>query len=228
MTNKNVLCGAALLFLAAVVLQILGWMENRSSGSDGLANLKHLKINGWETTNVPLGDTPEMRQIVSDVLGYDDVVSWEMTRADRLSIQVYAAYWAGGKRSAKEVGTHTPDICWINAGWKREEVGHSQFRLRDGRLLKPAESRSFNQRGAHIYVVFWHVYGDEVISYGAREPSFFDGITDLLKLGLKGRQKQYFIRIASSRPLAEFINEPAFQELLMAAVKTAPALVEWP
>jgi hypothetical protein len=166
-----------------------------------------------------------MKAIVLDVLGYDEATSWEL-QSNGKTLQVYAAYWAGGKRSAKEVATHTPDICWINAGWKREAISKLKLADVNGLSFSSAEARVFNQNGNTIHVIFWHVFGDRVISYGAREPSFWDGINDLIINGLKGKQEQFFIRISSSNKLEEFDGVPMFNELKGVLGFTVPGLLD--
>jgi hypothetical protein len=222
--NKCISIFALVLLLLVCGLQILGWTVNKESKHVGLSQLQSFQYPGWTRSNVPLGDTPEMKEIVLDVLGYDEATSWEL-QSNGKTLQVYAAYWAGGKRSAKEVGTHTPDVCWINAGWKRDAIG--KLKLADINALRftPAESRVFNQNGNTIYVIFWHVFGDRVISYGAREPSFWDGINDLIENGLKGKQEQFFIRISSSDKIESFESFPMFNDLKEKIIFIAPGIM---
>jgi hypothetical protein len=159
---------------------------------------------GWQTQYLPIADTPELQKRVLDLLDYDDAVYVTYTKGD-LRVSVYLAYWKPGKVSPRSIARHTPDVCWTLAGWdciKRQELPTFRFGTYEG---KQTEYRVFTANGRTEYVVFWHVFGDEIVSYHTGwRPPWDATITDFLRWGNQQKLEQYFLRVSSNRPLTEF------------------------
>ena len=85
-----------------------------------LADLLPPAPPGWTRKEQPIADSPEMRQKVDELLSYDDGIFYVYTSGP-LRLSVYVAYWQPGKMSARLVAGHTPDVCWVGAGWKCTE-----------------------------------------------------------------------------------------------------------
>jgi hypothetical protein len=143
--------------------------------------------------------------------------------------------------SHRLIAGHTPDVCWVGAGWvgrKAESVKLKAESLRlkaesvrleaeggkleaEGLKLKaenlklsderglPMEYREFQLGGQTEYVVFGHVVGGRSMSYGTGDlPPWYGFVADLWARGLRQREEQFFVRISSNRPLAEFQDTP--------------------
>lgn len=223
MKKKTILILAVGLVFMAIALQIIGNKLNADDGKSlNIDALRNFQYPGWSKSEVPLGDSPEMLQAVEKILSYDDYVSWNLESRGR-DIQFYMAYWRPGKMSSKEVAMHTPDNCWVSAGWA-EDLNQETVLSFDGINLSPAQDRIFSIHGTKRSVVFWHVYGDRVISYGKRKPSFWDGLKDAARDGLRLRQQQVFIRISSSANMTDVETWDAFRALLKVLSETVPSL----
>ena len=177
---------------------------------------------GWTARDAPLAESAEMRNMVERILSYDDVVYRSYTR-NGVEVQIYAAYWKPGSVPYGQAGVHTPDTCWVNAGWTMTEKTHSRTLHCGGENLKPGEWRSFSAHGAIVHVVFWHLVGGRVHTYeqtGWRDglAGFFDRIPnlfhDLYRYGLNLKQEQLFVRVSSKVPFEQLLTDPAFVELM--------------
>ncbi len=222
--------GLALLLVAAVALVAYGGTRPvERTFHSRLVDLLPPAPAGWTRTLRPIADTPEMQKAVGELLNYDDGVFADYTRgADRLS--VYIAYWTPGRMSHRLVAGHTPDVCWVGAGWTCTERGEVRYQLsavrpqasdvgRQSSALPPAESRTFTLNQTTEYVWFWHLVGGAPKSYGTgREAPWHAPLTDLLAKGLRQREEQFFIRLSAPTPL----DEPALQPLLAPVLHALP------
>ena len=71
---------------------------------------------GWAMGYRPVAETAEMQKVTTETLNYDDAIYAIYTRGE-MRISVYAAYWMSGKMSYRLIAGHTPDVCWVGAGW---------------------------------------------------------------------------------------------------------------
>jgi hypothetical protein len=76
---------------------------------------------GWTVEYKPIADTPEMKKAVAELLNYDDAVYAVYSNGTR-HLSVYIAYWTPGKMAQRLVAGHTPDVCWVGAGWRIVEA----------------------------------------------------------------------------------------------------------
>lgn len=117
------------LLVSAIGLVIYGQTRPLTSTFHGrLADLLPPAPPGWTRTEQPIADTPEMRQKVDEMLSFDDGVFYLYTSGS-LRLSVYVAYWQPGKMSARLVAGHTPDVCWVGAGWVCQERGAISYEL---------------------------------------------------------------------------------------------------
>ncbi len=207
---------AFLAALAAVLVLAIGLIvygENRPLERKFHGSVKDLlpkpeEIPGWTVQYLPIADTPEMQAKVNEVLNYDDGV-FAVYAKGSMRISVYIAYWAPGRMPTKEIARHTPDVCWVNAGWKRtmwESIPELNIR-NGGPTIKHTEHRTFVAGGDTQHVAFWHLVDDTVYSYGTgARPPWYAVIADTLRWGVKQRQEQFFIRISSQRSLYEVLE----------------------
>lgn len=105
-------------------------------------------VPGWAVQYLPIADTPEMQAKVNELLNYDDAVYAVYTKgAERVSI--YIAYWTPGKMSERLIAGHTPDVCWVGAGWRIVEAKSGRSAQRgDGADVSGALERSGRVAGA--------------------------------------------------------------------------------
>lgn len=176
----------------------------------------------WKVKDAPIADTPEMQRQVDELLNFDDAV-FRIYEKGGLRVSVYLAYWRPGRMQAKDIGRHTPDVCWVAAGWEQTRKDTlSDLRLRNGARVSVAEHRAFFARGQTEHVLFWHVVGAATHSYktGGRPPWYWI-VTDTLRWGLNQRPEQFFLRISSNRPVDEWMNA----DLVQSIIERVPAIV---
>jgi hypothetical protein len=211
----------SLLLLAAIGLVFCGQTITAEPTFTGkLVDILPPAPIGWKRTQRSIAETQEMQKAVGELLNYDDGVFYEYTSGN-LRLSVYIAYWTPGKMSSRLVAGHTPDVCWVNAGWQCTEKDELVGRSVDGRLLPTVQTRTFTVNGSNEYVWFWHLLDGHPRSYksNGRIP-WHAMFTDMLQRGLNQRSEQYFIRLSSPQPL----DEPVLQPVLNALLRSLPQL----
>ena len=214
-----------LILLAVVLLTALGLQFS----SLGQAREARIEVDlssvlpesplGWASADLPIGDTEFMAESVEKRLNFDSFVFRRYSRGQD-DISVYAAYWGPGRMDTRLVASHTPDRCWVENGWKcTDKVFNKALDLPD-MVTKPAQERTFYYAGngsvSHVY--YWHLVGDRVYDYGERLNSFpHPGkyLRDFVVNLRHGKPEQYFIRISSSIPTGQLLDEPLFQDIVM-------------
>jgi len=222
--RKILLAASGLLLLVAVTFAVLPPLfSDTSRGITGsLTELVPDAVPGWHVETLDVAESEEMRSRVERILRYDDVV-FRSYRRGGIEVQIYSAYWRPGSVPYGQGGVHTPDTCWVNAGWAMDsKVNAREFQC-GGRSLKPAEWRRFSHGRFPLHVVFWHLVGDDVHTYeqyGWRDglggvidrlPNFF---RDVRRYGLNLAREQMFLRISSNVPFETLLKDPAFIALM--------------
>lgn len=173
-------------------------------------------LPGWSYRELPLAETEETRNAVVNALQFDQFVSRSYTRG-AVTVTIYAAYWRADKVPPRMVGVHTPDTCWIMNGWKcTEREREIPLTLVDGTSLKPAEAGTYTIAGNNQHVYFWHLVGGRPYSYvqeGSPSLSTMKAQLADLRFGLRQKQEQYFVRVASNQPWSEVWQNPGIQAL---------------
>jgi hypothetical protein len=217
--------GMATVLAVAVLLAVVPWFasDRRTRLAAPLHKIIPATLDGWQVRDLELADSEEVRSAVIRILRFDEVV-YRSYRRSGIEVQIYAAYWKPGSVPYGQAGVHTPDTCWVNAGWKMENREHARSVAVRDRALKPVEIGGFSKQGHSLHVMFWHLVGSEVHSYeqygwrdGAmgvvdRLPNFF---RDLRRYGLNLAQEQTFLRISSNVPMLELLQDPGFAGLLL-------------
>lgn len=120
-SRRLLLVGLLLVLVGAIVLVIYGETRPLKRTFYGkvidLVPKQEELPPGWTVEYKPIADTPEMKKAVAELLNYDDAVYAVYSNGTR-HLAVYIAYWTPGKMSHRLVAGHTPDVCWVNAGWK--------------------------------------------------------------------------------------------------------------
>jgi hypothetical protein len=165
------------------------------------------EIAGWERRDEAIAATPEMQRVVREILNFDEGVYVSYWKGGE-RVSVYLAYWRPGTMAQRPVAGHTPDVCWVGAGWeplRRERWTHLQSR--SGQLVPPAEFRSMRASEVREQVLFWHLAGGKVRLSPGAGPPWYAMFTDTFADGLNQRPEQFFLRISSTRPDAGWGTE---------------------
>lgn len=208
-----VACGSVLLI--AVGLQVAAALvrdteEPRRPLGDELS----VETPHWAVTEQPITESPEMAKAVGELLNFDDAV-FRIYRKGTQHFDVYAAYWRPGKMSERLVGGHTPDVCWVAAGWTR--ISQEPPRLdvvASAGFPAHGQYRVFKDpRGSFRWVVFWHKTGEAFVDYDpdGGVPPWWAVFADLSGHGLKPRGSQYFVRISSNVPWEDLTSDSEFR-----------------
>jgi hypothetical protein len=170
----------------------------------------------WAVSEKPIAETPEVAKAAGELLNFDDAV-FRIYHRGTQRFDVYAAYWRPGKMSERLVAGHTPDVCWVAAGW----TSVSQEPLRSDLAASagfPAcgQYRIFKDpQGSTRRVVFWHKAGDGFVNYDSEGgvPPWWAVFTELADHGLKPRGSQYFVRISSNVPWEDLARDSDFRAM---------------
>lgn len=183
------------------------------------------RIPGWQSTNVPLSQTPEGEERVLAVLDLDDVFCRQYTKGDT-EIMVYVAYWYPGSEPYSSVAIHNPDSCWVIAGWDVLERESNRSVELAGYSLKEHEYGVYLKDGNEVEVLFWHLLGGEPNKYikhmlwtSSGLDSFkrqFYFIFNMYQMGFDLGQDQLFVRVSSNKPFEEIEESGELQEILSA------------
>lgn len=104
------------------------------------------------------------------------------------NLNFYMAYWEPGLMPYDLVGFHSPDVCWVEAGWKKEDEG------------------VFSKNGEFRYVKFYHLVGHNLLnsnnlgydkSFYARVFRYYVKLKNFFQYGFNARKDQLVIRIDS-------------------------------
>lgn len=191
---------------------------------DTICDLIPNNISGWSYEDIPLAETEEMRKHVDGILQYDSVINRRYTNGLG-EVDVYVAYWKPGKMPYNFVGIHTPDVCWVEAGWNRLEKKVVNLELGTGRKLKPMEYGVYEKEGYKRAALFAHYVGGEVNSYDQygykkgiwdKVGRFFHRVKDTLRFGVSGAKEQILVRISAEDNFDSMLKDKRFDDLLVA------------
>ena len=179
-----------------------------------LANVIPSNLSDWEIQDLDIADTPEASARVSDFLDFDDSIFRIFTKGDT-SVGLYIAYWSPGKTSYRWAGAHTPDTCWVVAGWDCTKREHS-IPFQHGDLsFQPAEYGIYETETDKQHVYFWHLVGNEAYAYKQKgTPNIFGALIDIRDHGLNLRKEQFFIRLSSNKTIDQLKQIDGFSEIL--------------
>jgi hypothetical protein len=187
-----------------------------------VASLMPLAPLGWTSKDLPIANTPESQARVESILHYDDA-AYRIYQNGDIEVAVYIAHWLPGGSSPAKVGAHTPDTCWVDAGWTRKDREEAVVRQVAGANLKPLEYGVFEKDGTSVNVAFWHLLGDDPVRYdligwrngfAGRLDRFHTLVQDFLSFGLDQRREQVLVRISSNTPLDQLWADPGFDHIL--------------
>ena len=172
------------------------------------------KLPGWEIQDLEIADTPESSARVSDFLNFDDAIFRSFEKGD-IQVGLYVAYWSPGKAPYRWAGAHTPDTCWVQAGWICSQREYSIPFQHGDTQFKPAEYGVYETETDRKNVYFWHLVGNQAYSYkqqGAH--NIFGALIDVKRHGLDLRKEQFFIRLSSNKTIDQLRQITGFSEIL--------------
>ncbi len=206
----------ALVLLAAFGMRIYYGMvpPPESTLERPLKEIVPDQLAGWRTHTVPMDQSPEAAARIENFLNFDDAIFRVYERGDTM-IGLYIAYWTPGKTSYRWAGVHTPDTCWVLAGWKRTDRQYAVPLSTPTTTLKPADFGTYVKDGITQHVFFWHLVGGEPYTYEQEGlHNIFGALQDVREFGLNLRHEQFFIRLSSNRQLEDLRALSGFDEIL--------------
>jgi hypothetical protein len=208
------------LLLAACLFPIFraNSLENSARGS--LADLLPRDAPGWVTEDVPLAASEVGVDIVKTTLNYDGYVFRRYSQGNKV-FDIYIAFWQARKVPVSMVAAHTPDVCWVGAGWVPVASRSGEaLQLARGATI-PGEWRCFRApSGQERDVWFWHI-GRRAV-YQGNVPVFAKGghlllrLRDLWSEVCGGVPDQYFVRISTNHRFEAILQEEVCQTVLEA------------
>lgn len=211
----------ALLVCIAIGVQFFGLSQRRKHFlTPNAGELIPAVVQGWNVVDIPIAESEEMKKAVKEVLSFDSAIFRRYNRgADEIS--VYLAYWLPGSINPQQVDGHTPDICWVNNGWKMEKPQPPSPVEIKKHVLPLVNYRRFQAGGHDLSVLFWHINGSE---YRQSFSVFEEGlgvrdraerrIYQVWKAVTTPAKQQVFIRISSNGNIADQLNEPPVKACL--------------
>jgi hypothetical protein len=233
--SRALLLGLAALLVAATSFVFLGQLVTPTQSFNGALQNTFPpvgQLSEWTVRDLPVAESAEMQRAVGELLNFDQAAYARYHRGP-VEVSLYVAYWSPGRMSHRLIAVHTPDVCWVSAGWERVEGYQTQLMTRgvqfgDQRLYKgatldsakaldllavdrlPWEYREFRLADRTEYVVFLHLVGGRALGYGVEGGApWYSVIGDLFERGFRQREEQFFVRISGNRPLPEILaTEP--------------------
>lgn len=212
-----VLAGVAAVFFLVTIYAFTNRPKSNPVDLPDIAEMLPKALPGWEVTDLPVGQTEEVMRRMGEILNYDTAFLREYKKGIT-KVEVYISYWTPGKAHYRLVYGHTPDVCWVKAGWKSVMQNSSYIIQLDGTEsveLKPAQYREFMINSEHLRVVFWQLLDGKPFTYGNFGPPPRTAIfTDILERGFNQKPEQWFIRISANVDFDQLFFDPGFQELM--------------
>jgi hypothetical protein len=231
--------GAVALLLAAMASQFLFQLGRSPSASTMPADVIPAVLPGVAIKDLLVAETESVSKAVAEGLGFSDY-RYREYRKNGVLLTVYLAYWQDRKRHYMDLGTHAPDNCWVSNGWVMDpKLPKKPFALESPALgasmpgkssqedahrqTWPAESRVFHAGGNTFYVAYWHLLDGQPIDYSRYGTGKTMGyFLDNLGYYWRGTGEQYFLRIASNRPLQELERDSVFKTVLASLAQHLP------
>ena len=216
--NSILLAGIAGL-LGAVILFI--FVNNRGEDTDAEApDIETLLVNqisGWESEDLPVGETEEVKRKMGELLNYDAAIH-RVYKKGHVQIYAYISYWKPGRAHFRNVYGHTPDVCWPLAGWE-PTVRNPNYMLQVGAdpvlKFKTAQYREFTLNNDRLRVLFWQLLDGEPFTYGNYGLAPLSSVfTDVFTVGFYQKPEQWFIRISANVDFENLERDKGFRELM--------------
>lgn len=181
---------------------------------DKLTEIVPSAIAGWEIEDMDISNSPGSSARITNFLNFDDSVV-RMFRKDDTFVRLYVAYWRPGTASYRWAGAHTPDTCWVQAGWTRLDREYGIPFQGNGVDFEPAEFGIYQIKDHSENVYFWHLVAGKAFSYKQKGGhNIFGSLLDIKHHGLNLREEQFFIRLSSNQNLEDLKKLDGFNQIL--------------
>ncbi len=118
------------------------------------------------------------------------------------------------------VASHSPDHCWVLAGWKCTNWKSRTYPSGDMAGLGPVEARTFvSPNSQNVHVWYWHLENGKSTDYGFRgEVLRYTSrwLRDAFRQLFSSSPEQFFIRISSPQRLEDLAGGSGMTQLLAA------------
>lgn len=212
--GRVALCALSGLLLAVIVVQALPKPEvYHYELTKPLQEWLPEALPGWTVEDVSIASTPEVQEAVDELLNFTDGI-YRIYKSDAGQIKVYIAYWVPGKMDPRLVGVHSPDVCWVGAGWK--QVGDKERRTLSAssdKKLTDGHNRTFEIESQREEVVFWHLVGGERSRYLEPGERFWTW-GEVFRNPMAPRQEQFFVRISTGGKLDAVADTPMMKTIV--------------
>lgn len=210
-----VLAGIALVLVLGTAAGLLH--PAAAARTVDLAQALPVALPGWTVRELPLGETETVVEAVRGILNFDSYVHREYRQGGRV-FTLYGAFWSAGSMPAQSVASHSPDHCWVLAGWKCLDWRSRAVPPAAAAGLGPVESRRFRAPdGETVHVWYWHLQNGRPADYGFRGELLHYAsrwLRDGIRQMFTGSPEQFFLRISSPQPLDELVADPGLMQLL--------------
>jgi hypothetical protein len=136
------------LFLLLALIPHAWMLSGKGNASDSSIRFK-MRDNFSEyeiETNRPT-------QNVVSILGTTNLLDLKLTTPNRKPFRLFFAQWEADDNNTMMVLRHTPDICWMNAGWTFIEVGLPKIVYLDIPIDKKEPSFNRNEKNGTTFKI---------------------------------------------------------------------------
>ena len=203
-TNKVFFFGAGVLIISILLVVGAGLKSSSNALHGDLLSQIPKAWPSWEVRDLPVADTPEMKQAVEEMLNYDAAVLRQFSK-DGKTILIYAAYWMPGRFHPRLISQHTPENCWVGNGMNLISSNYDSPMNLDGWATWPVQYLSFDANNHRINVAYWHLQNGRLSGYAVGPNSGSRSfIRNFLNDIRYGTGEQFFIRISGDSTLTEW------------------------
>lgn len=198
--NRKAFCTsiAASAVLAALWLFPKIWYTKTDEDEKAFWFAEATNVANWKYEEVPVSKSAER------VLVADRMVNGEFISANGKAVRVFSA--KRYQENQNEIGlfVHTPDRCWVQAGWKIEPMEEDFITLEVHGLKLPFERRIFEGNGHQELVYFAGLTGGRPLPYrldhnlSVAQRFQKEGMSSSQGAGLRASDKQLWGRVWDS------------------------------
>lgn len=132
------------LFFGLIVAARAWFWSAPSTPTEFLRFTVNREPANWKFVPEPVGE------VAQGILATTNLFNGTFVGPEGQRITAFAAHWLAESSEAMSVVQHTPDICWVGAGWKPSLAGQPErVQLAVGERAIPFECRVFTPPGGH-------------------------------------------------------------------------------
>ncbi|MDB2499867.1 EpsI family protein [bacterium] len=198
------------LFLGLVVADL--W-DNQVERKLNFKHLAEVHFDNWLVEELPMAESLVVQEAMDEYLNYDDGIHMEFSNGE-IRFNLFVTYWAAGKMDPRSVHGHTPDVCWVRAGWTIQEGTNDDIVQIGSNPVMGSNRRIMDYKGQKSLVYFWHfVDGKPYSFHNFTRPPIWSFLSDLRNYGLNLKREQVFCRISFERKDEDQISDASLNEV---------------